>query len=498
MTTPWIQLEDVDVALEGRRILHGLRWTLRPGENWVVLGRNGSGKSTFLKLVRGEIWPAPGGTGWRRYAFDGDEQTTAVGVKEKIAMVSPESQARYLQQEWSLTAAQVIHSGFHGGDYAYQSLTVAQQERTIGLVTRFGIGPLLPRDVQTLSTGELRKVLIARALAGFPRVLICDEICDGLDAPSRHGLLRMLDRLARDGVAVLYTTHREDELFPALTHRARLQDGRIVESGPIAARRVPAAAPPGTTRTPSQRFSASPAQSARGRPGRTLLRIAGADVYLGAAPALAKIDLEIRAGEHWAILGPNGSGKSTLLKLMHGDLHPARGGRVQRFGFTLRHTIWELKRRIGFISPELQAAYRESISGRAAVASGFFASFGVHRRVSARQLARADRTLAALGLVRLGAQNILRMSYGEARKILIARALVHEPALLLCDEPFDGLDAPSRAEVASLLEAAARGGASLVMVTHHLGDLPRCITHVAELESGRIVRQGPLEARGTP
>src|SRR5262249_40941136 len=155
----------------------------RTGEHWAVLGRNGSGKSTLLKLIRGELWPAPGGAGRRVYALNGEEQSSAVGIKEQFALVSPELQMRYRQQEWTLTATQVVQSGFGGGDYVYRKLTPEQIDRVLALSRQLALDPLLARNVQTLSSGELRKVLIARALVASPRVLVCDEICDGLDAP---------------------------------------------------------------------------------------------------------------------------------------------------------------------------------------------------------------------------------------------------------------------------------------------------------------------------
>jgi molybdate transport system ATP-binding protein len=230
MTPPLVRLDNVDVALAGKTILRGVSWRLRSGEHWAILGENGSGKSTLLRLIRGELWPEPG-HGRRVYALDGAEQTTAVGVKESMACVSPELQQRYLQQEWRLTGRQVIESGFGGGDYRYQPLKAGQQKRAARMARLLGVEQLLGRNAQELSTGELRRVLIARALVAAPRVLVCDEICDGVDAAARAGLLATLDRVARNGTQLLFTTHRAEELVPAIRHRLVLERGRIVECG---------------------------------------------------------------------------------------------------------------------------------------------------------------------------------------------------------------------------------------------------------------------------
>jgi molybdate transport system ATP-binding protein len=498
VTLPLIQLESVDVALAGTTVLHGITWRLRRGEHWAILGGNGSGKSTLLKLLRGELAPAPGGIGRRIYAFDGDVQTTAVGIREKIALVSPELQGRYLQQEWRLTGMQVIHSGFLGGDYVYERPTPVQLELARSVIQTMGIEPFLKRNVQELSTGELRKILIARALAGSPRVLVCDEICDGLDAASRAGLLHALNRVAREGTQLLYTTHRAEELIPAITHRLMLREGRIVESGELKQPSVP----PNDAPRPRPRTTPpiSSAQSSSANAAEPLIRIERADVFLNEKHVLHDIHLEIRRGEHWAILGPNGSGKSTLLKLILGDVHPALGGRVQRFAFSPRNTLWQVKRKIGYVSPELQANYREPITGAEAIASGFFASIGLVQAITPRQRRRIARLIHTLRLRDLAAKNVLQMSYGEVRRILLARALVHEPELLICDEPFDGLDASARLEISKTLEQAARDGTTLLVVTHHAADLPTCTTHVAELRSGVVARQGPRQntARAHP
>ncbi len=230
---------------------------------------------------------------------------------------------------------------------------------------------------------------------------------------------------------------------------------------------------------------------------RTLVQIERADVFLGERRVLREVNLAIQSGEHWAVLGPNGAGKSTLLKLIVGDLHPAWGGRVRRFEFTPQNTIWEVKRRIGIVSPELQSNYRDDVTGLEAIASGFTSSIGVMLRPTRGQFAEAARLAGRLGLRKLARKSVLAMSYGELRRILIARALVHRPDLLICDEPFDGLDAAGRAQTSALLEAVAASGTTLVLVTHHAEDLPACLTHVIELNAGRVVYQGEVERRAT-
>jgi molybdate transport system ATP-binding protein len=535
---PLIRIENVDVALDGRLVLSGLSWALRPGQHWAILGGNGAGKSTFLRLIRGELWPAPGRGGRRIYSFNGQPQTSAVGIKELVALVSPELQNRYLQQEWTLTALQVIRSGFHATDFVSQPLTGAQEDAALASIKLIGVQDLLSRNVQTLSTGELRKVLVARALVSNPRVLVCDEICDGLDAAARTSLLAALERLALCGTQLLYTTHREEELLPVLTHRLRLDQGRISHCEAIPRPRIAdrprwsSAAPPDAadldrnlatglsqcsrlvrlaadedTRPSRRRFSdrdqvvpgpglftvqTSPAPVEATPRGQLRIDIRSANVYHDHRQALFDITLQVREGEHWAVFGPNGSGKTTLLKLILGDIHAALGGSVRRFAFTPRDTIWEVKRRLGWVSPDLQSHYHESLTGAEVIASGFKSSIGLMQKVTRAQWRCVSEIVDALGLSGVAGRSMRQLSYGELRKILIARSLVHRPELLICDEPFDGLDTAARGEVTRMLEQVARRGAGLIMVTHHPRDLPRCTTHVAALQAGRLVFRGTV------
>jgi ABC-type molybdenum transport system ATPase subunit/photorepair protein PhrA len=140
----------------------------------------------------------------------------------------------------------------------------------------------------------------------------------------------------------------------------------------------------------------------------------------------------------------------------------------------------------------LQSNYREPLTGAEVIASGFFSSVGRRQRVSRAQRRRIVALVDQLGLQELSTRSVLRMSYGEFRRILLARALVHQPELLICDEPFDGLDTAARVGLSRAFLEVARGGTSLVMVTHHRNDLPSCMTHVAKLESGAVVFQGSI------
>ena len=203
-----------------------------------------------------------------------------------------------------------------------------------------------------------------------------------------------------------------------------------------------------------------------------LFRLRNASVYLDRVPVLHRVNWEMRSGEHWAITGPNGAGKSTFLKLLLGEQHPAMGGTIERFNEARRHTLWEIRAQVGYVGPDLQTAYREDLTVAQVVASGFFASVGLLDEVTVAQWARVRAMLAQACLGSLAEQNFLRLSYGQRRRVLLARALVHAPKVLLLDEPLDGLDTESIALMRRELATLGNGQVSLVVVAHRPEDLP--------------------------
>ena len=501
-----MELDNVSVSLSGRRILHGITWRWRRGESWAVLGANGSGKSTFLRLVAGELHPDPVAGGRRTYGLNGEVSTNAAGVREQVAFVSPEQQERYLNLEWVRTGRDVLLTGFHQTDYLYRRLTPEQLTAARKLAEELRLGPLLRRDVQTLSQGEFRRVLIARALLGKPRVLLLDEFTDGLDAAMRATLLAAVQRVAEAGTSVLLATHRDDELLPALRRRLVLEDGRTAPAaGRVRLRRTPFADAGGASAASisgNQSEKLAPLASLRSQwgstesrptspaaPGAFLFRLRNVSVYLDRKPVLKDLSWEMRAGEHWAITGPNGSGKSTLLKLLLGELHPAVGGTIHRFGEPQRHTLWEIRARTGYVGPDLQTAYRDALTAREVVASGYFASIGLLDAVTRTQWRRVDAVLAELSLSDLARKPFLHLSYGQRRRVLLARALMHRPQVLLLDEPLDGLDGESLGLMRAHLLVLSRWPISLVVVTHRREELPPVT--FSELAFGsKVVRTG--------
>jgi molybdate transport system ATP-binding protein len=200
---------------------------------------------------------------------------------------------------------------------------------------------------------------------------------------------------------------------------------------------------------------------------------------------LRGLDFGLRAGERVAIVGANGAGKSTFLRLLAGEEQPA-AGTIRRLGLGARAGLFDLRGRIGLVSPELQARHRLDATGEAVVLSGFQGAIGPAEEPSPRERAAAARALERLGISHLAARHLLTLSYGELRKLLLARALAPAPDVLLLDEPLAGLDPGSRAWILDAVEEACARGAALVAVTHHPDELPRGVHRRYVLEGGRL------------
>ena len=214
----------------------------------------------------------------------------------------------------------------------------------------------------------------------------------------------------------------------------------------------------------------------------------------GNTAALKDVSLRIGVGEHIAILGPNGCGKSTLIKTITRECYPLveEGSSVRILG-ERRWNVAELRTLLGIVSSDLMTMCTRSVSGRDIVLSGFFSSIGIwpHQEVTTEMHERADRAMARLEVLHLADRCTDEMSSGEARRTLLARALVHDPRALILDEPSTALDLSAQHELSVILRKLAQSGIGIVMVTHHLSDLIPEIERVVLMNRGRIVADGP-------
>lgn len=221
-----------------------------------------------------------------------------------------------------------------------------------------------------------------------------------------------------------------------------------------------------------------------------MAEIKNADVYIRDTKVLSNFNWTMLPDENWAVIGNNGVGKTTFLKLVFGELIPVYGGTVHWFGLRDLAPLGSVRSRMGFVSAEYQADYSPNLTGLNVVESGFFSSIGLYEKVDHLQRRAAWEWLDFLGISHLRNKGFRQMSYGEARRTLLARALVNDPDLLILDEPCAGLDIPSREHFLETVERLARSKTRLLYATHHIEELMPSITHVLYLKNGAVANQG--------
>jgi molybdate transport system ATP-binding protein len=469
-----ISLHAVSVQRGGRWVLQDVSLELHAGARWALVGANGAGKTQLLKLLAADIWPTPTGRERRVYRI-GRRVLDLTEAKRRIAYLGAERQDQYSRYGWDLAVRDVIATGLHRSDLLLSRVSRAARARVDAALETGGLAGLAPRRFLSLSYGQKRLVLLARALVQQPDWLLLDECYNGLDARYRRRMNAILKTLRKRGQSWIVAAHRTMDVPPGTTCLMELNGGRLSAVRPL-------------DRTSLARLERSAGETRRRnapRPcatdGRLLLRLAHCDLYVDYRLVLRDVNFELRRGQHWAVTGANGAGKSSLLKLLYGDLLPALGGVIERPGFPAGAPIERWKRRTAYLSPELQTDYLVDVPVADLVMSGRYGSIGLAEAPTPTDRRVAARWLRFFGLQALAERRPRELSYGQLRRALMARALAAHAKIILLDEPLTGLDPGQRALMKALLEELANAGVTLVIAAHHLEDLPCSITHVLRL-----------------
>jgi molybdate transport system ATP-binding protein len=479
MRKPLISLTDIRCNLGRGHRFEGLSWQLGRGEQWAIVGPNGAGKTALSNLLGSRLAIA---SGQRHYAPGFDPA-------RDIAYVSFELQKQLCDRDQRLDISEFSAAAFDPGTTARQAILqgrpapddMQQQCR------RYRLEALLETGIRYLSSGEMRKVLLLRGLLPQPQLLILDDPLEGLDRVARPELARMLEDAMDAGQQVLLLTRHKRNLPRAISHILLLDNLRKVASGPrtgIMATRQwadlfpPLPALPDTLPPPA-------AGHAVYQPDPALDPIAGHQLtatYQGKT-VLQGVDLVLRRGEHLAIRGPNGCGKTTLLNLICGENHKAYGQQLRLYG-RLRgsgETLWQVKALFGVVSNQFQAGYVRGWNAMQVVVSGFYHSVGLYRDAGASERRAALAWLQALHLDDRATQAFSTLSYGQQRLVLVARAMVTHPPILVLDEPCTGLDDYNRVCVLRLLDfIAANSSTQILYVSHLAAEIPSCVNRVLE------------------
>lgn len=499
-----IKLEDITIRVRDRFLFAGTCWEILDGQNWAVIGPNGAGKTSLVGAAAGDL-PIVGG---RVTTADELQEEGKIGHlsferhRDLIAAEEIRDESRF----FSHRLADRLTAGAYLVD-ACRSYGV-REPQMLRLSVLLGIRDLLDRPLQTLSTGEIRMVLIARELLKAPRLMILDEPFAGLDPVSHRHMAALIDELTRKRVQLILVTHHLDEIGPQFTHLMAVKNGQVFYQGPRG---------PGLNPQKIRRLYAAPSGSAKAAAPTGLLaegnHFAATDsvciemknvcIRYGGRTVLENLNWTVRRNENWQISGPNGAGKTTLLSLVTADHPQAYANEVVLFGRRRGsgESIWDIKNRIGMISSEFHIRYRKPVPAFDVVLSGFFDSVGLYRSATFEQRRTAERWMQILQIADKSGRMFHTLSQGEQQMVLLGRAMVKSPLLLILDEPCQGLDPPARKHLLELLDwIGHRTDTQLLYVTHHAEERLSCITHEMRFErageKGFRVIQQPASREG--
>lgn len=465
-----LQIENTIYKISDFRVFTIESLMINAGDIVAFVGRNGSGKSILAKALAGDQTILSG---------------KVINRFKSIAHISFEYLQKIIDDEWKRNNTDMLSD--KEDDTGLTTSEIIQeynQDQTLceNLALQFGIAHLLNRRFKYLSTGETRKTLICRTLMSKPELLILDEPFDGLDVASRANLAEILSQLSKQNITIVMVLNRFNEIPLFVKYIGLLANCQLLKYGTkdtilddVVVKQL------ANLEHLSNFTLPDPDEISVSLPNdldRIILNN-GFVQYDGKA-IINGLSWQVRANENWQIIGPNGAGKSTLLSLITGDHPQGYSNDLTLFGRRRGsgETIWDIKRHIGYVSSSFHLDYRISLSVENVLASGYFDSIGLYQAPSDKQLKLVKQWLQLLDLTELAEKPFQSLSWGLQRLVLIARALVKHPTLLILDEPLQGLDYLNRELVKSWIDNLIdRGNTQLLFVSHHTEDAPKCITH---------------------
>ena len=434
-----------------------------------IVGRNGSGKTLYVDGMR------------KRMASD---RIRYIAFSDSYGPLV--DKAYYLQLRWNQhdidpetpNVGDLLEKAYHmaGED------TEERRELQRHLYDLFHMEPLLDKYVITLSSGELRKFQLTKTLFANPRLLIMDNPFIGLDAETRDQLKELLLLLAqKHEIEIILILSKTDDIPSFVSDVIELRDGHVMPPCSMEEyynRQLP---------VPDHVLSKEKREAILALPyhdndyhTQEVIKMRQVSIRYGERTILNKVDWTVRNGERWALSGQNGSGKSTLLSLVCADNPQSYACDITLFDHPRGsgESIWDIKRHIGYVSPEMHRSYQRDLPAIRIVASGLKDSVGLYVKPNENEYAICRFWMDTFGLKNKHEHPFLKLSSGEQRLVLLARAFVKDPQLLILDEPLHGLDLINRRLVKDIIEAfCERRNKTMIMVTHYEEELPTIITN---------------------
>lgn len=464
-------------------------FTLEEGEHIAIVGRNGAGKSMFVDIITGRH---PAFPDMVKYGF-GAAYDNIRHITFRDTYGGDNDRTYFLQQRWNQmeideetpTVGSKLEEAYQlAGEDTPERRTLQQH-----IYELFHLEPLLDKYIILLSSGELRKFKLASSLFSDPKVLIMDNPFIGLDAQTRSQLKELLATLSHERqLQIILVLAKSDEIPDFITHVVEVKEMHVLPkvSREVYDERHPSPIPRMLTEEKRKHVPVDAHPAAVGAPdGQEVIRFSKVSIRYGARTILKDLDWTVCQGECWSLSGQNGSGKSTLLSLVCADNPQRYACDISLFGHRRGsgESIWDIKRHIGYVSPEMHRSYKQNIPALQIVASGLKDSIGLYIRPTEAEKAMCRQWMDTFGIGNLEDRKFLEMSSGEQRLVLLARAFVKSPDLLILDEPLHGLDNQNRQMVKDIVDDYCQAKErTLIYVTHYQEEQPRCIDHQLFLE----------------
>jgi molybdate transport system ATP-binding protein len=351
----------------------------------------------------------------------------------------------------------------------------------------FHLDQLVDKRVIMLSSGELRKFQLTKTLLTNPRVLIMDNPFIGLDVNARKQLHEFLTILSKEtDILIILVLSKTDDIPLFVTHVIPVDDMDMKPKMTIAEYKASQPVPPSRVITDEKAEAILSLPYAKGsdedaEPGtQHVIDFKDVNIRYGERTILKDLSFSVLNGEHWALSGENGAGKSTLLSIVCADNPQAYANNIVLFDYKrgTGESIWDIKKHIGYISPEMHRAFMRDLPSIDIVASGLSDATGLYKKPKPEQMGICEFWMDVFGIAKYKDTTFLKLSSGEQRLVLLARAFVKDPSLLILDEPLHGLDMKNRRLVKDVIETfCQRKNKTLIMVTHYQEELPKCIDH---------------------
>ncbi len=486
MLKPQLIFENVVVGWSITPVVRHINWTIRKGEHWVVTGAMGAGKTTLVSCMVGKNRIIAGKLHYELLANPNSFEER----KEVVHMVSFMDTSKLFR---SVNAVHYYQQRFNSFD-SDGHLTVQEYLETAGfdkdraehreLVRNTGIVDLLTLERIKLSSGQTRKMLLTKAILARPKVLILDNPYMGLDAESRVTFNRLIDTLA-ETLPITFILSGHYEILPdCITHRLHLEKGSIRFMGTLSEVNQQGEELPVTVETPSlMAIRSYYAQHTDPPSFESIIRMERVHLDYKGKRILENVNWTVKPGQKWALLGPNGSGKSSLLSLIYGDNPQAYSKQI--FLFDRKRgsgeSIWDIKKRIGFTSPELHAYFDINFKARDLVLSGLTDAFLIPKAPGGEIRKVAEHLFAYFDLEDKIESRFHALSTGEQRLLFFMRALIKAPYLLLLDEPFQGLDRTTIDKCRQLLDLVLIERNALIFITHYAHEIPDSVDRIMKL-----------------